>query len=175
VLDAFARACYRVAYCTLRLWWFVRRPHVHGAFVAVWFEGELLLIRNSYRGGETIPCGRVESGETALAGARRELFEEVGIEAPEPELALALEFELWFEHKHDRATIFEWHPPERPAIRVDAREVVWGQFVPESELGARPLAPQVVRYLAWRRTRSGRDGVSADPAGVAPPGSDEAR
>ena len=175
VLDAFARSCYRAAYCALRLWWFVRRPHVHGAFVAVWFEGALLLIRNSYRGGETIPCGRVESGETARAAARRELLEEVGIDAPEHELGLALEFELWFEHKHDRATIFEWHPPGRPVIRVDAREVVWGQFVPESELQARPLAPHVIRYLAWRRARNGCDGTEPGPLSAAPRGPDPTR
>jgi len=162
VLDLLVRVVYRVAYCVMRVWWFVRRPHVHGAFVAVWYAGELLLIRNSYRRGETIPCGRIESGETASAGARRELSEEVGIDAPEDELVFALDVEIDFEHKHDRATIFEWYPPVRPAVRVDAREVVWGQFVAESELDARPLAPHIRHYLAWRRRVSRRDAGSAN-------------
>jgi len=153
VLDAFVRAGNRVAFRVLRLWWFIRRPHVRGAFVAVWHDGALLLIRNSYRGGETIPCGRIERGETPRAGARRELREEVGMDVPESQLTPALEFELEFEHKHDHAHIFEWQPPERPDVRVDRREVVWGEFVPEAELAARPLAPHVVRYLAWRQRR----------------------
>ena len=70
MLDLLARAGYRIAYRVLRVWWFIRRPDVHGAFVAVWYEGALLLIRNSYRAGETIPCGQVDRGETARAGAR---------------------------------------------------------------------------------------------------------
>ena len=153
MLDAFARAGYRVAFCVLRLWWFVRRPHVQGAFVAVWYDGSLLLIRNSYRPGETLPCGQIERGETPRVGAQRELREEVGLEAPEGQLTPALEFTLEFEHKHDHAHIFEWHPRERPQVRVDQREVIWGEFVPESELATRPLAPHVVRYLEWRAQR----------------------
>ncbi len=121
--------------------------------MAVWYEGGLLLIRNSYRTGETVPCGRVDRGETALAGARRELWEEVGLDAPERELVHALDFTIEFEHKHDRASIFEWYPAEQPVVRVDAREVVWGGFVPEEDLTARPLAPHIVRYLAWRKAR----------------------
>ena len=156
MLDLLARAGYRIAYRVLRVWWFVWRPDVHGAFVAVWYEGALLLIRNSYRAGETIPCGQVDRGETVRAGARRELREEVGLDAPEHELTLALEFTIAFEHKRDRATVFEWYPVERPRVRVDAREVVWADFVPAEDLAGRPLAPHVARYLAWRKERGAR-------------------
>ena len=154
MLNALVRAVYIAGYRALRVWWFIRRPSVRGAFVAVWHDDHLLLIRNSYRRGETVPCGAIGRHETPRAAARRELQEEVGIDAPEEALVFATEFELEWEFKHDRATIFELRPSERPVVRVDAREVVWGQFVAEDELAARPLVPQIVRYLAWRRDRS---------------------
>ena len=150
MIDALVRSVYRVGYRAALAWWFVRRPRVHGAFVAVWHDGHLLLIRNSYRRGETIPCGRVERGESPLEAARRELREEVGIDAPASELEPASDFELLFDYKRDRASIFEYHPAERPAVRVDAREVVWGEFVAERELAERPLVPHVARYLEHR-------------------------
>ena len=154
MVDALVRAVYAVAYRMLRVWWFFRRPNVHGAFVAVWHDDALLVIRNSYRRGETLPSGQIERRESARAAARRELLEEVGIDAPEEELVPATDFELDWDYKHDHASIFEWRPSERPRIRVDAREVIWGEFIAESELDSRPLVPHVVRYLEWRRARS---------------------
>lgn len=154
MLDALVRTVYRLGYRAFRVWWFVRRPHVHGAFVAVWHDGRLLLIRNSYRHGETLPCGRIERGETPRTAACRELREEVGIVAPEDALEPASDFVSLFEFRHDRASVFEYHPAERPTIELDRREVVWGEFVDESALGERPLVPHVVQYLAWRRERT---------------------
>ena len=150
MLDALLRNVFRIGYQVMRVWWFVRRPNECGAFVAVWHEGDLLLIRNSYRRGETLPCGRIERGETPRSAAQRELREEVGIDIPESALAHGAEFDLVHEFKNERAFVFEWHAPARPHVSVDRREVVWGEFVPEHELAARPLVPHVRRYLERR-------------------------
>jgi ADP-ribose pyrophosphatase YjhB (NUDIX family) len=153
MLDAAFRLAFIVAYRILRVWWFIRRPDERGAFVAVWHGDELLLIRNSYRKGETLPCGHIDRGETPREAARRELLEEVGIDVPEAELAEATDFTIVHDHKDDHVYIFEWHATERPEIRVDRREVIWGEFVRESDLDARALVPHVRIYLKWRRAR----------------------
>ena len=53
-VDGAWRAAYIVAYRLLRVWWFFRRPLIRGAFVAVWPDNALLVIRNSYRPEETL-------------------------------------------------------------------------------------------------------------------------
>jgi 8-oxo-dGTP diphosphatase len=42
------------------------------------YKGRLVIIRNKKRGGWEIPGGNREEGETLLAAATRELFEETG-------------------------------------------------------------------------------------------------
>lgn len=118
--------------------------------MAVWQDTRLLLIRNSYRSAETVPCGAIEDGESPREAARRELFEEVGIETPEEALAPAGEFVVDFDHKHDHAHFFELLAPPNVEIRIDRREVVWGEFVDASELRERPLVPHVRAYLEER-------------------------
>ena len=48
MINALIRAVYRLAHWGLRLLWFIRRPETAGALVAVWYEGRVLLVKNSY-------------------------------------------------------------------------------------------------------------------------------
>ncbi len=147
MIDALFRTSLRVAYRLLRIWWFVRRPDVHGAYIVVWHAGRLLLVRNSYRGGETVPCGGIGRRESARDAAVRELGEEVGLWVAPEELAAKGELEVNFDHKRDHAHFFELHLEAEPDLAVDNREVVWAGFVPATELGRRSLVPHVRRYL----------------------------
>jgi ADP-ribose pyrophosphatase YjhB (NUDIX family) len=149
--DALWRIALRCAYRVLRAWWWLRGPEVHGAYVAVWQDDLLLLIRNTYRRGETVPCGAIGGRESVRAAAARELAEEVGIVVPESELTFVCELVVDFENKVDHAHFFELRVEAGIPIRIDHREVAWASFVPAAELADRPLVPHVRRYLDQRR------------------------
>jgi 8-oxo-dGTP diphosphatase len=156
LLDHAWRAGLRAAYWILRGWWFVRRPTKEGAFVAVWRGDELLLIRNSYRRGITVPSGGVDQGETPREAARRELHEEVGIATSCEALVPSCTLELPYEGKRDRAHFFELQLDASAScsITIDRREVVWADFCPEAQLEEHPLNPFVRAYLAQRQERA---------------------
>ena len=150
-LDRSWRVLYRIAFQLARVWWFVRRPRVEGVFAAVWWGERLLLIRNSYRSGESAPGGRLGRRESPRAGAQRELREEVGLDFPEPHFEFAADFHLEVECTRDHVHFFELRLEEEPRVCVDRREVVWAEFVALEDLEQRPLSPHLRVYLAWRR------------------------
>ena len=82
VIDLGFRTAYKVAHRMLRAYWSVRKPSTHGALVAVWHDGKLLLVKNSYRRHYTLPGGYVRPSETASQAAQRELLEEVRLRVP---------------------------------------------------------------------------------------------
>jgi 8-oxo-dGTP pyrophosphatase MutT (NUDIX family) len=147
MLDQLWRIGLRCAYWGLRAWRWIRHPHVYGAYVAVWRGHDLLLIRNSYRAGETVPCGAIHRRETPMAAAARELFEEVGIEASEADLVPAGEVVVDFENAVDHAHFFELRVGAEAGLSIDRREVIWAGFVPAESLRERPLVPHLRRYL----------------------------
>ena len=57
----------------------IRRPHTHGALVAIWSNNKVLLVQTSYRKGYGLPGGGLQNGESAREAAARELDEELGI------------------------------------------------------------------------------------------------
>ncbi len=124
------------------------RPRLRGAAVAVWHEGRLLVLRNSYRRLLSLPAGGLRRGEEPREAARRELFEEVGIEVPAAALRYAREIVWRVAHAEDHVHLFELHLEEAPRLRVDGREVVWAEFLAPEEAIARGLTEYVRRYLA---------------------------
>lgn len=148
VLNAAVRVGYRCAYLMLRLWWLVRRPHTHGAGIALWHQGRILLVRTSYRDCYTLPGGFVRPGESSREAARRETREEVGLDVPADDLRHAWNGTVVFESRTDTVDIWEAWLDEPPVIQVAGREIVWaGWMEPTAALGRR-LLPHLATYLA---------------------------
>ena len=77
------RLGYRVAYRLLQVWAFVLRPRVRGVVCVLRDrEGRVLLMRQSYgdRSRWWLPGGFVGRSEEPLEAARREAFEELGVD-----------------------------------------------------------------------------------------------
>lgn len=147
------QAAYAVAHRMLRAYWFVRRPHTWGSLIAVWHEGALLLVKNSYRRQYTLPGGYIRDGETPVQAASRELGEETGVHVPPEQIRQAFTAVREFEFRHDKVTISEVVVDERPEIKVDQREVVWAGFLTPAQILERPVVPHLRDYLACHPER----------------------
>ena len=139
-------AAYSLACC----YWFVVRPTTRGAYVAVWCDGRVLIIRNSYRRKYSIPAGGVKSSESFIEAGVRELSEEVGIAIIESDLTLYSAYESREEFKRDLTELFEIHLDDEPNVAVDGREVIEARFMRPDEALELPLVDVVRRYLSTR-------------------------
>lgn len=109
------------AYDLLVRWERLTGASTRGAAVAVWYDGQILVVRHSYQPGSSLPGGEVKKDEEPAAAASRELREEVGIQV-EPE-------SLIFVHEGRSGEIlFELHPCVRPDLKIDNFEIIEARF-----------------------------------------------
>ena len=150
VVDLGFQAGYVCAYQLMRMYWRLRRPTTHGALVAIWVHGQVLLVRNSYVPYYSSPGGYLNQGETAREAAVRELREEVGIAVVPGQLEQALEVTHDWEGKHDHVVIFTLELEERPNIQVDHREVVEAFWFDPEQIAGENVFPPLKQAIADR-------------------------
>ncbi|WP_053232038.1 NUDIX hydrolase [Sandaracinus amylolyticus] len=153
LVNAPVRMVYRAAHLALRAYWLVRRPETHGALVALWFRGKILLIRSSYRATYSLPGGYVKSGEDARRAARRELDEELGLALPDDALRHAWAGSFPFEHRTDSLDIFEADLEEPFHVEPNGRELIWAGWKTPEEALAMEIVPHLRDYLDRRTKR----------------------
>ncbi|GAB6054420.1 hypothetical protein JCM17960_32400 [Magnetospira thiophila] len=137
MIDAAWRLLYRLAYPLVRGWWRLTRRHSHGAVVALVCEGQVLAVQPSYRRYLSLPGGYLQSGETALDAACRELGEELGVVAQ----AADLQWVLQVRDGHDVTDCFRWDLERLPPLRPDRREIVATRLLPLDNLSAADFVP----------------------------------
>ena len=70
---ALRRQGYRTAHRLLRIWWFVRRPAMHGVKCVLTDGERVLLVRHTYGQRDwDLPGGNVRRGEVVQNAASRE-------------------------------------------------------------------------------------------------------
>jgi len=147
LVDRMYQLAYTCAYRTLRTYWRIRRPMTHGALVAIWSRGQVLLVRNSYVPYYSAPGGYVRRGESGREAAMRELEEEVGVRVRPEQLELALEETLPWEGKRDHVQIFNLVMDERPTIRIDRREVIAASWFERGAVRDLDVFPPLKRVI----------------------------
>jgi 8-oxo-dGTP pyrophosphatase MutT (NUDIX family) len=129
VLDRIARLLLKIAY-GLHLVLPRRGRRRQGVAVAVWREDRVLFVRHSYRRGYFLPGGSVRREETLREAARRELREEVGIDAERDALLPV--------YTTAAIAVYEYYPCRPPAIAVDNREIVEAIFARPNDIATLP-------------------------------------
>lgn len=147
LIDAGYRGAYRLAYQGMKLYWRVLKPQTRGTAVAVWHEGRLLFVRNSYRRGLSLPGGGVSRGENPREAARRELAEEVGIHCELEELEEMFCLDWQVDAKRDQLTLFELRREHACEIQIDNREIVAAIWLGIEEARRQPIGRVARRYL----------------------------
>ncbi len=132
---------------------------MRGVYVAVWANRHVLVIRNSYRSGYTLPGGGIKKNETPVDAAVRELREEVGVHCTPPELVPAGEIRADEQtvSDTDMAYIYDLWLADVPEIRVDNREVIWGGFVEPHAVQTLDMDHQLIRHIRrrWNEKNAG--------------------
>jgi 8-oxo-dGTP pyrophosphatase MutT (NUDIX family) len=134
----------------MRVYWGVLHPQTHGALVAIWHQGKVLLVRNSYVRYYSLPGGYVHPRETGREAALRELLEETGIRADPSALRLALDEQHEWEGKREHIEIFELDVAEPSPVKVDNREVVQAEFFAPEKALELDLFPALRRVIEQR-------------------------
>lgn len=147
MFDSLYRTAYRCAYKLMRAYWGVRNPLTHGALIAIWHEGRIVTVRNSYVPYVTLPGGYVGKGESFREAAARELREELQLRVDPDDLKLALEVTHDWEGKHDHVQIFELTVDAPPKIKVDNREVIASDLMAPEEALELNLFPPLRTHI----------------------------
>ena len=145
---------YVCAYQLMRAYWRLRRPTTHGALVAIFCRGQVLLVRNSYLSYYSAPGGYLRSHETACEAALRELREEIGLSVSANQLELGLEVTHDWEGKQDHVAIFTLDLSERPKVSVDHREVVEAFWFSPEQVAANDVFPPLKQVIEARAKAS---------------------
>ncbi|MFT7496134.1 MAG: 8-oxo-dGTP diphosphatase, partial [Urechidicola sp.] len=151
-LDKLFQVIYKVAYRCHLITNFLLRPKTRGSYVALWLDGRILFIRNSYKSVYTLPCGGIGRGETPVEAARRELLEEVGLDIAIEDFRQVWQQINLTEFKQDHIILFEVHLNAQPRLKPDGREVVWLGFRNLKDALAMPIFPPVREYLLQNRS-----------------------
>jgi 8-oxo-dGTP diphosphatase len=143
--DVAWQAVFRAGFPWLRRWWRLRGSKPPGALVVVYVGERLLLVRSSYRTAWNFPGGNLRRGESPEAGARRELFEEVGISAAA--LTPCGHGGGKWEGNQDQVHFFKLRLDHLPELRLDNREIIGAKLVSAEELGTMPVTGAVRCYM----------------------------
>jgi 8-oxo-dGTP diphosphatase len=138
---------YQFAYLLLRVYGFIFRPRMRGVLCFVECEEKVLLVKHSYGSDEwRLPGGNMGDDESPEEAIRRELMEEVGVEATQLRL---LKRKVY---GRDRSSVNYFHAGvPSPQFEISSGEIQEARWVTYDELLR--LLPLTERYIISRHFR----------------------
>ncbi len=109
----------------MRVYWSICHPNTYGVLIAIWHNGTILLIRNSYVRYYSLPGGFIYRKETAKQAAIRELIEETGLSLNDKILTQAFDIAHDWYRRSDHVKIFVTNLPEEQKIPWCPSPVRW--------------------------------------------------
>jgi 8-oxo-dGTP pyrophosphatase MutT (NUDIX family) len=148
---ALRRQAYRVAHRLLRVWWFVRRPALHGVKCVLTDSGRVLLVRHTYgHRAWDLPGGNVRRSEGEHEAASREIEEELGVRVQQWD-ALGDILRISYGCQD---TLHCFHAEvDDPTLVLNGAEIADARWFPERELPVkvgRHVRPILARTAAFR-------------------------
>ncbi|MBX2812294.1 MAG: NUDIX hydrolase [Myxococcales bacterium] len=125
-------------------------PITRGSCLAIWCQGQVLVIKNSYLPYYSFPGGGIAPGEQPLVAAVRECFEEVGIRTAPEHVKLDFVEELRWKNTLDTVWVYHVRLEKWPDVRIDNREVISASFMDPSTALRHRLFPPVRKHIERR-------------------------
>ncbi len=138
---------YKLAWILRKCVWYAPWPHLDGALAAVWVDGRVLLVRNSYNDYFSLPGGRLDQAESFAAAAARELQEETGIVVHASDLAPMRSEDMARPLGRARVEIFQTLLAATPVVTPDPVEIAEFRWSTRTEAEKLALFAPVRRYL----------------------------
>ncbi len=139
------RLAYRAAYRLLTVSWLIRRPAKLGVKCLLTHQDRILLVRHTYGHRDwDLPGGAMKRREAPLTAARREMFEELGVESEQWTELGSLRGTV--DHRRDTIHCFGAELAT-PAITIDAGELATASWFAPDELPPH-LGPYVMAIVA---------------------------
>jgi 8-oxo-dGTP pyrophosphatase MutT (NUDIX family) len=165
------RWAYRLVLLLMRGWWVVARPRSSGVRCVVRRGDAILLVRHSYGDRRwMLPGGRMRHGEAPVATARREMRQELGIDAGRWTVIGCLGARAGY-RRRSRTEGFRRHSTyyvatELSTIAVNPRaaEIAEARWFPCGTLpDDRSEALDAAAALGWLHARAGVDRAEGPP------------
>ena len=146
---------HRLGYQSLRVWWWITRPHTAGVRVLLERDGEVVLVKHTYRPDWHMPGGGVDRGESLEQAARREALEEVGAKLGSVQL-LGVYSNFW-NRRTDHVAVFICNDFELSGESDwEIAEVKWFPIIDLPAATSPGTARRMAEYNAGERPGFGR-------------------
>lgn len=146
------KSLFRLAYRLYALQWRITRPLIIGVRLILVQDGHVLLVKHTYQRHWYFPGGAVKRGETLVAAAQREAYEEAGVVLlAEPKLLGV--YTSFLEGKSDHIAVF-YATAYTQQLASDRWEIAACRTFPLTALPP-DLSPACARRLADYERQAG--------------------